>query len=849
MIPSRRAAALAALVALACLTGLAGPPVAPATAAPALRPLPFALGIAGPAGPGSTGPTTPVIVTLRDVPAPVPDQRADRERRRAVVDRADRLVGRLPAGSVHGVTRFDTTPAVALEVDAVGLEALRSDPGVAAVAPNGRKRLALSQATPKVGAPSMWGAGATGAGQTVAILDTGVQSSHPFLAGKVVSEACYSSSFFGSTAVCPGGDPTTSTAPGAGLPCPVLPDCNHGTHVAGIAAGGSGGSFSGVAPGASIIAVQVFSKYDAPADCLPYPAPCTIAWDSDIIRGLDRVYALRGAFDIAAVNLSLGGGAYAGACDSDPEKPAIDQLRGAGIVTVVASGNDAGSVGKNTLAAPACVSSVVSVGATDDITDAVPGWVQTAPNLTLFAPGQLITSSVAPGGGGFACPAPFAAGQCASWSGTSMATPMVTGAMALLRQYRPGISVFEAIALLRDTGVPVTDTATAPGVTAPRLALQAVVQPPSFHPVTPTRILDTRSGPGVGPGGTVTVTATGVAGIPAKGVSAVAVNLTAVGPSAATFVTAYATGSPRPLVSNLNVAGGETRANSAVVRLSGDGRFELFNNSGGVHLLADVVGWFDLGGTAATGARYTPRNPTRILDTRSGVGAPAAKVGPVQTIDVAAAAQCSGTGTVRAVVVNLTAVAGSAATHLTSWAAGTAMPTVSNLNAPSGAVVPNLAVVPVSATGQISIYNNSGTIDVLADLEGCFRDGTGATGSFVPADPRRFLDTRAGWGAPLGPLGPGASLDLPVAGTGGVPPTGVAAVLLNVTATGPTAPTHLTVWPTGQPRPTVSNLNVVAGQTAPNLVVVAVGAGGKVSIFNNSGSTDVIADVFGFAPA
>src|SRR5204863_8626591 len=122
--------------------------------------------------------------------------------------------------------------------------------------------------------------------------------------------------------------------------CPVA-GCWHGTHVAGIAAGngaGAGVSFSGMAKGAQIMAVQVFSKFTRASDC-GGSAPCVLAWTSDIIAGLERVYAVRGARNIAAANLSLGSGGATTACDTDPTKPIIDNLRASGIATVVAGGN------------------------------------------------------------------------------------------------------------------------------------------------------------------------------------------------------------------------------------------------------------------------------------------------------------------------------------------------------------------------------------------------------------------------------------------------------------------------------------------------------------------------------
>jgi hypothetical protein len=112
--------------------------------------------------------------------------------------------------------------------------------------------------------------------------------------------------------------------------------------------------------------------------------------------------------------------------------------------------------------------------------------------------------------------------------------------------------------------------------------------------------------------------------------------------------------------------------------------------------------------------------------------------------------------------------------------------------------------------------------------------------------PARIVDTRDGTGGKLGKLGSSASFDFQIDGQGGVPASGVSAVVLNATITQPTADAFLTIWPTGAARPTISNLNYSPGQTVPNLVTVAVGDGGKVSAYNNTGATHVIFDVVGY---
>jgi hypothetical protein len=135
---------------------------------------------------------------------------------------------------------------------------------------------------------------------------------------------------------------------------------------------------------------------------------------------------------------------------------------------------------------------------------------------------------------------------------------------------------------------------------------------------------------------------------------------------------------------------------------------------------------------------------------------------------------------------------------------------------------------------------------VVVDLEGYFAAPNGPAGEFQPLTPDRILDTRTGNGTTAAKLGPAKTLNLQVTGRGGVPSTGVSAVVMNVTVTNPNAPGFLTVFPTGALAPLASNLNFIAGQTVANRVMVGVGSGGQVSIFNGLGSTDVIADVGGY---
>jgi subtilisin family serine protease len=373
--------------------------------------------------------------------------------RATIRDSADSVLSRLAGQQVGQIKRFSTIPYLAVEVDGSALRLLNTLTDVIRVEEDTLNRPSLFQSGPLVGAQDAWASGATGAGWTIAVIDTGVDKNHPFLAGRVVSEACYSSTFTGaSTSLCPGG--ANSTAPGSGVHC-TLQGCDHGTHVAGIAAG-KGPNFSGIAPDASIIAVQVFSRFDSFATCNPDPAPCILAFTSDTLLGLERVFQLRATFKIAAVNLSLGGSPSTTFCDTDPRKAIIDQLRSVNIATVIASGNS-GFV--NAISQPACISTAISVAATTK-SDGVAGFSNTVSFLSLFAPGQSISSSIP--GSGFG-----------SKSGTSMAAPHVAGGWGVLKQRSPGASVSEILTALRSTGQPILDSGN--GLTFPRIRVKAAL--------------------------------------------------------------------------------------------------------------------------------------------------------------------------------------------------------------------------------------------------------------------------------------------------------------------------------------------------------------------------------------
>src|SRR5262249_17106488 len=216
------------------------------------------------------------------------------------------------------------TPGFAVNVTSAELEALAADPLVTTITLDRRNRPVLLQSVPLVGMPNAYALGATGQGYAVAVLDTGSQSDHEFLSGKVIAEACFSNAGGGGGVIslCPNGQ-NSQTGTGAAQPagqCLNGPGdnlCEHGTHVAGIAAGlntdaaavAGGAPANGVAKAGSIFAIQVFSRDNVvgPNDC--GVAPCIFAFDSDIVLALDHVFAnltLAGGVKVASVNMSLG---------------------------------------------------------------------------------------------------------------------------------------------------------------------------------------------------------------------------------------------------------------------------------------------------------------------------------------------------------------------------------------------------------------------------------------------------------------------------------------------------------------------------------------------------------------
>lgn len=402
------------------------------------------------------------------------------------------MLSGLAAGEYEQYAQWDFLPYVALKAKALALQRLADSQLVTNIQEDSEEGPHLASTTAHIGADATWEGGFGGLGWTVGILDTGIDRDHPFLNGRIVYEACYSST---------GGDPNrvslcpNGTASQTGLgsadaetaQCWATPGntgtqniCDHGSHVAGIAAGrdaspyagaippGCAGNldcFSGVAPEANIIAIKVFHRKNDCNDDGTANDPCVKTYPSDQISALNDIYNWRTHWNISSVNMSLGGGAYWDYCDTDARKAAIDQLRASGIATVISSGNDGWTDG---LGAPGCISTAVTVGAVydgnpcntiDEVTYNM-HWT-----VDLLAVGRCVDSSVPDDDWG------------AGWGGTSMAAPQVTGAFAMIKAINPAMTVDEIENLLKDTGVLVRDTRPANAATGQVNPAQGYVKP------------------------------------------------------------------------------------------------------------------------------------------------------------------------------------------------------------------------------------------------------------------------------------------------------------------------------------------------------------------------------------
>ncbi|HAQ33949.1 MAG: hypothetical protein CMF74_15250 [Maricaulis sp.] len=368
------------------------------------------------------------------------------------------------------VREFRYTPVAAMELNAAEIALLAQDPAVRRIETDSLSAPNLDQSVPLIGASALHTGGNTGAGMGVAILDTGVDHEHPMFAGRITGSACFSTTASGSTSLCPAGVSSDTTTAGAGDNCEEFSDapltgangCFHGTHVAGIAVGGdfvdpsnSSRTLRGVAPGANIIAVQVFSRFTDVTTCQGQ-APCVLSYTSDQLGALEWLYTNRTTLNLASINMSLGGGKSTTGCSSHAHNTVIGQLRTARVATVIASGNDGFADG---VSSPGCIPDAITVGSTTKA-DALSGFSNSSPLVDVVAPGSSIRSATTTANDN-------GVGRASTASGTSMAAPHVAGAIALLRAAHPTASMDAIENALEATGIAILNSSN--NVSSPRI--------------------------------------------------------------------------------------------------------------------------------------------------------------------------------------------------------------------------------------------------------------------------------------------------------------------------------------------------------------------------------------------
>jgi hypothetical protein len=389
-------------------------------------------------------------------------------------------------------------------------------------------------------------------------------------------------------------------------------------------------------------------------------------------------------------------------------------------------------------------------------------------------------------------------------------------------------------------------TSPGPPPPAPRPGLQ-------FVPVPPCRIADTRSPNGPFGGPSLATAATRDFAIPASAcgipsnAQAYSLNLTVVPLGPLGFISVWPAGQPQPDVSTLNSSDGRIKANAAIVPAGANGAITIYA-SNPTHVIVDINGYFVPPGTRTLA--FYPLTPCRIADTRLGTGTfagPALASRQVRSFPILASS-CNIPSNAQAYALNMTVVPAAPLGFLSAWPAGTPQPGVSTLNAPTGTIVANAAIVPAGSGGAITVMATDPT-DLIIDVNGYFAPPGGAGAlQFRAVTPCRILDTRdpdGPFGGPQLKAAQGRSFVVPLASC--QIPNAAQAYSLNATVVPPAGLGFLTLWG-NNPQPGVSTLNDSDASIVANAALVPAAGDGSVSAYA-SHATHLILDINGyFAP-
>jgi len=467
---------------------------------------------------------------------------------------------------------------------------------------------------------------------------------------------------------------------------------------------------------------------------------------------------------------------------------------------------------------------------------------------------------------------PGGSGQCTiAINGTSagpvtFSAPSVPAGVTATFNPNPATAATTLTVTVASTVSPGTYSAVINGTDGNNISKQAatrilVATPPTATRfvalTTPCRLVDTRNPAGQfgGPsltGGSARVfdVLAGSCGIPSEAVS-YAFNATVVPHGTLGFLSVYPTGQSQPVTSNLNSIDGRVKAVAAIVPAGTGGEVSVLP-SNDTDFVLDVSGYF-VPATNPTGLAFYPLAPCRLVDTRGAagpLGGPSLVGSTTRTFPLLAGS-CQIPSTAQVYSLNITSVPRGALGFLTTWPAGQAQPAVSTLNAPTGAVTANAALVRAGSNGDIAVFASNDS-DVVIDINGYFAAPDQGGLSFFALTPCRVLDTRTtpGSSSSLEPDAPAdaspfsGTLVVDVTGGGCGTPSTAQGYVFNATVVPQSSLGFLTLWPDGTSQPGVSTLNAGDGAVTSNLAVVPT-INGSIDAFA-SNVTHLILDIFGY---